>query len=83
MRKLQAGLFPEARRRIGKCLDCGEAGAAAPAGGVVGFLFCEGAWGAADAAALVIKTTTLKKSDRDRKVMRLIESSAQRIPRGG
>jgi hypothetical protein len=46
-------------------------------------LFCEGACGAADALALVIKTTTLKKSDRDRKVMRLIESSAQRIPRGG
>src|SRR5579862_6831290 len=28
MRRLQAGLLPEASKRIGKCLDCGALGAA-------------------------------------------------------
>src|SRR6267154_682572 len=82
MRRLQAGLFPEARRRIGKCLDCGEEGALAGVGGGFGFLVVAGACAHVREPLLATRTTKAKKSDRSRKGMRLNESSAQRIPRG-
>src|SRR5882762_7328252 len=81
MRRLQAGLFPEARRRIGKCLDCGDDGATAGAGEGFGFLVVPGACARAREPLLATRTTKAKKSDRSRKGMRLNESSAQRIPR--
>src|SRR6266849_11114142 len=81
MRRLQAGLFPEARRRIGKCLDCGEDGAAAGVGEEFGFLVPAGACADAREPLLATKTTKATKNDRARKGMRLNESSAQRIPR--
>src|SRR5712675_946341 len=82
MRRLQAGLFPEARRRIGKCFDCGEEGAVAGAGEEFGFLVVAGACAHVREPLLATRTTKAKKSDRARKGMRLNESSAQRIPRG-
>src|SRR5258707_1246407 len=82
MRRLQAGLFPEARRRIGKCFDCGEEGAVAGGGEEFGFLVVAGACAHVREPLLATKVTRLKKSDRARKGMRLNESSAQRIPRG-
>src|SRR6267143_5137231 len=81
MRRLQAGLFPEARRRIGKCFDCGEEGAVAGVGEGFGFLVVAGAC-AHVREPLATRTTKAKKSDRSRRGMRLNESSAQRIPRG-
>src|SRR6267378_8415537 len=82
MRRLQAGLFPEARRRIGKCLDCGEDGAVGGVGEGFGFLVVAGACAQAREPLLATRTTKAKKSDRARKGMRLNKSSAQRIPRG-
>src|SRR5258708_7692476 len=82
MRRLQAGLFPEARRRIGKCFDCGEEGAVAGVGEGFGFLVVAGACADVREPLLATRTTKAKKSDRARKGMRLNESSAQRIPRG-
>src|SRR3981189_616923 len=74
MRRLQAGLFPEARRRIGKCLDCGEDGATAGVGEEFGFLVVAGACADAREPLLATKTTKTKKSDRARSSMRLDES---------
>src|SRR5258708_10686360 len=82
MRRRQAGLFPEARRRIGKCFDCGEEGAVAGVGEEFGFLVVAGACAHVREPLLATRTTKAKKSDRARKGMRLNESSAQRIPRG-
>src|SRR6267143_1295615 len=79
MRRLQAGLFPEARRRIGKCLDCGAEGAVAVEGGEAGFLV--GACAQMEEEALANKMTAPERANRARKGMRLDESSAQRIPR--
>ena len=80
MRRLQAGLFPEARRRIGKCLDCGAEGAVAVGGGEAGFLV--GACAQIEEQALANnKMTAPERANRARKGMRLDESSAQRIPR--
>ena len=60
---------------MGKCLDWGEAGAAATAGAVGGFLVWGGACGVAETAALATKMTRPKKSNRVRKGMRVDKSS--------
>src|SRR5258708_27468564 len=79
MRRLQAGLFPEARRRIGKCLDCGAEGAVAVGGGEAGFLV--GACAQMEEQALANKMTAPERANRavilfarDRKSTRLNSS---------
>src|SRR5260370_15252625 len=77
MRRLQAGLFPEARRRIGKCLDCGAEGAVAVGGGEAGFLV--GACAQMEEQALANKMTAPERANRARKCNRLDASPRPRI----
>src|SRR5579859_4862875 len=71
-RRLQAGLLPEARRRMGKCLDWGDEGAVAGAGRDDCFLFCAGAC-ARVITAVFASTRERDKTHRARRTMRLDE----------
>jgi len=72
-----------ASSKIGKCLDCGEAGAAATAGAVGGFLVGAGVCAHAEQQVPATMLTTLKKTVRADKGMRSDKSPELRIPRGG
>src|SRR6266849_6957147 len=73
MRRLQAGLFPEARRRMGKCLDWGAEGAAGAVAGAEGFLVVAGACAEVLGMARIAVTAT-RMMDRAFSSMRSDES---------
>jgi hypothetical protein len=68
---------------MGKCFDCGEAGAEVTAGAVGGFLAGAGVCAHVEEQALATIMTTPNKTDRARKGMRLDKSPGLRIPRRG
>jgi hypothetical protein len=74
MRTLQAGLFPDASNRMGKCFDCGEAGAVLKDGAAGGFLAWGGVCASATRQALATLMTTPKNIDHTRKGIRYDKS---------